>query len=145
MQHKLKQSGIKTNKMDYKEFSKWVGNTIEPSEGFYFRHDSVLNVSKNTKKHTRMNKTIKIGQEQASKTLTSKAPIQQFMDKVRTQWKTLKKAFGDLNSEKDGNIEKNELQYYLDHWGYNLSNEEFSTLFDAIDKDGDGKISYVDF
>jgi hypothetical protein len=27
----------------YTDFSKWVGNAIHMSEGFYFRHDSVKN------------------------------------------------------------------------------------------------------
>ena len=29
--------------LDYTDFSKWAGSCIEPSEGFYFRHDSILN------------------------------------------------------------------------------------------------------
>ena len=30
-------------KLGYSDFSKWVGNSIHQSEGFYFRHDSVKN------------------------------------------------------------------------------------------------------
>ena len=30
-------------KLGYSDFSKWVGNSIHQSEGFYFRHDSVQN------------------------------------------------------------------------------------------------------
>ena len=33
----------KIGKIGYTDFSKWVGNTIHLSEGFYFRHDSVKN------------------------------------------------------------------------------------------------------
>lgn len=33
----------KRGKIGYTDFSKWVGNTIHQSEGFYFRHDSVRN------------------------------------------------------------------------------------------------------
>jgi len=29
--------------LSYEDFSKWMGSVIEPSEGFYFRHDSVWN------------------------------------------------------------------------------------------------------
>ena len=29
--------------LNYTDFSKWMGNTIEPSEGFFFRHDSIKN------------------------------------------------------------------------------------------------------
>lgn len=27
----------------YKDFCTWLGSTVEPTEGFYFRHDSVKN------------------------------------------------------------------------------------------------------
>lgn len=33
----------KIGKIGYTDFSKWVGNTIHQSEGFYFRHDSIKN------------------------------------------------------------------------------------------------------
>jgi Ca2+-binding EF-hand superfamily protein len=33
----------KQGKIGYTDFSKWVGNTIHLSEGFYFRHDSIKN------------------------------------------------------------------------------------------------------
>ena len=33
----------KRGKLGYKDFSKWLGNSIHMSEGFYFRHDSVKN------------------------------------------------------------------------------------------------------
>jgi len=29
--------------LGYADFSKWVGNSIHQSEGFYFRHDSIKN------------------------------------------------------------------------------------------------------
>ena len=29
--------------LDYTDFSKWMGSSIEPSAGFYFRHDSIKN------------------------------------------------------------------------------------------------------
>jgi len=33
----------KKGTINYKDFSKWLGNSIHMSEGFYFRHDSVKN------------------------------------------------------------------------------------------------------
>jgi hypothetical protein len=30
-------------KLSYSDFSKWIGSTINQSEGFYFRHDSIKN------------------------------------------------------------------------------------------------------
>ena len=34
----------KVGKIGYTDFSKWLGNSIHLSEGFYFRHDSIKNV-----------------------------------------------------------------------------------------------------
>jgi hypothetical protein len=31
------------NKINYSDFSGWVGKDIEPAENFYFRHDSKKN------------------------------------------------------------------------------------------------------
>ncbi len=33
----------KQGKIGYTDFSRWVGNSIHQSEGFYFRHDSIKN------------------------------------------------------------------------------------------------------
>ena len=33
----------KEGKLGYMDFSKWLGNAIHMSEGFYFRHDSIKN------------------------------------------------------------------------------------------------------
>ena len=33
----------KEGKIGYSDFSKWLGNAIHMSEGFYFRHDSIKN------------------------------------------------------------------------------------------------------
>lgn len=39
------------------------------------------------------------------------------LEKIKFQWKTLKKAFIDLNQEKSGAIKPGELKLYLNHWG----------------------------
>jgi len=37
--------------------------------------------------------------------------------KFEFQWKTLKKAFNDLNLYRTGKISPAELKFYFDHWG----------------------------
>lgn len=67
------------------------------------------------------------------------------IEKIKVQWKTLKKAFIDLNQDKSGAIAQSELKHYLTHWGLELTPIQFQTLFRRFDEDGDGKISYKDF
>jgi Ca2+-binding EF-hand superfamily protein len=45
------------------------------------------------------------------------------LEKIKFQWKTLKKAFSDLNQEKSGAIKPKELREFLLHWGLSLTDE----------------------
>lgn len=67
------------------------------------------------------------------------------LEKIKFQWKTLKKAFSDLNQEKTGAIKPKEFREHLEHWGLTLTDDQFQGLFEKFDCDKDGKISYEDF
>jgi Ca2+-binding EF-hand superfamily protein len=67
------------------------------------------------------------------------------MDKIKTQWKTMRKAFMDLNIEKTGKISIEEFKFYLNFWGMDISEKEIQKCFNSLDVDGDGLISYKDF
>ena len=60
------------------------------------------------------------------KEMNSKIDIKLIVfEKIRAQWKTISRAYKDLSSKEpkiDG-ITKNELKFYLDHWGLNMSEE----------------------
>lgn len=136
--------GHKNGLLDYTDFSKWVGSSIEPSAGFYFRHDSIrnpqyeMNLEKLQKKNEKNTKIVR-------DKMTETNFLGKFIEKVQFQWKTLKKAFSDLNTAKSGSIMPSELKNYMKHWGYYLSEEQFDRLFDKLDFNKDGKISYEDF
>lgn len=66
------------------------------------------------------------------------------LTKIRTQWKTVRKAFMDLNTDKNIGICTEELKYQLKFWGMNFSDEQFDELFNSMDLDNDGMISYTD-
>jgi Ca2+-binding EF-hand superfamily protein len=70
---------------------------------------------------------------------------QTVLQKIKFQWKTLKKAFSDLNQEKSGAIKPIELRHYLNNWGLFVTEDQFKKIFSHFDQDGDGKISYEDF
>ena len=65
--------------------------------------------------------------------------------KIYEQWKTMRKAFMSLNWMNNGSISKEELKFYLNHWGIAVSDEEFDELYNKFDIDQDGSISYKDF
>jgi Ca2+-binding EF-hand superfamily protein len=138
----------KQGRLGYMDFSKWLGNAIHMSEGFFFRHDSIKNpqyerflLKQDGKK--------KDDKEQASKALmkgTLEELEYRILEKMKFQWKTLRKAFMDLNIEKTGSISKRELKFFFNFWGMDsMSETEFQYIFDRFDLDKDGLISYKDF
>ena len=71
--------------LNYSDFCKWMGGAIHKSEGFYFRHDSVMNppFEANMVK-------IKDSQKNRSETeMTTEEIKKQLVKKVEFQWKTL--------------------------------------------------------
>ena len=63
---------------------------------------------------------------------------QTVLQKIKFQWKTLKKAFSDLNQEKSGAIKPIELRHFLNNWGLFVTEEQFKKIFSHFDQDGDG-------
>lgn len=45
------------------------------------------------------------------------------LDKIRFQWKTIRKSFHDFSKDKTGGIEVGELKFYLNHWGIFVNEE----------------------
>ena len=131
-------------KLNYKDFSKWLGNQIKQCEGFYFRHDSIKNPGLD--RFIEFQADNKAGDIQAAKDALMDGDIEdKILQKIKFQWKTLRKAFQDLNVEKTGKISRKELKYYLNFWGMEITEDEFEKVFNKFDLDGDGKISYKDF
>jgi len=71
--------------------------------------------------------------------------IEKIISKIFQQWKTMRKAFMEMDVGKHGCIIPEDLKFYLTHWGVAANQEKFEELFNFFDADGDGKISYKDF
>jgi Ca2+-binding EF-hand superfamily protein len=76
---------------------------------------------------------------------TAQNLFEKLLQKIRFQWKTLRKAFCDLNQDKSGSIDKQELRFIMNHWGYTVPDRDFNELFEHLDADGDGVLNYADF
>lgn len=112
-------------RLNYADFSKWVGNSIHMSEGFYFRHDSIKNPQYEASHNSLNYRTNEKCKEEATKQMmmNNKTLERTVLDKIKFQWKTIKKAFSDMNKERDSAISPEELRFYLQHWGLNLTDE----------------------
>ena len=54
----------------------------------------------------------------------------------------MRKAFKDFNEDNDQHIQKHELQFFLDHWGFPITKDQVDEVFDYFDTDKDNLISY---
>lgn len=120
---KLIESKSKTNdeRISYEEFSTWLGPCINMTEGFYFRHDSV----KNNLYEENLKKTMKKIEDNsyAYKDSTQAQLHDAIIQKIVSQWKTIRKAFIDINKNSGAFsfLSESELKYYLDHWGFKIT------------------------
>jgi hypothetical protein len=51
--------------------------------------------------------------------------IQEILEKVRAQWKSIRKSFHDLSRDKSGFVEPEEIRYFLNHWGIDVKEDIF--------------------
>ncbi|CDW79951.1 px domain containing protein [Stylonychia lemnae] len=136
------ESGIGIN---YQEFSKWVGNAIHSVQGFYFRHDSVMNPAFEINK-VKFDKNCGQFQDGIRKSIVQdKDIVDRVLEKFQQQWKTIKKSFHDMSKDKSGGIIHEELKFYLDHWGFKVDTETLNYIYKRLDWDKDGLVSYADF
>ena len=122
-------------RLGYADFSKWVGNSIHQSEGFYFRHDSIKNPQYEQQMDSEEQKRHNRNKEEASRQLMERTLEKTVIEKIKTQWKTIRKAFSDINKERDAAIAEDELRFYLTHWGLNLTEDQFKFIFNKFDVD----------
>lgn len=103
----------------YSDFSRWLGGAIHQVAGFYFRHDSQKNPEYDRadqlhqRKFTKENTAAIIASN-----LGPNADLERkVMEKMKYQWKKIRKAFCVLNIDKTGAITKSDLSLYLSSWG----------------------------
>ena len=91
--------------MTYAQFCAWLGASIEPAEAFYFRHDSQRNPQYDLNMKKTVDPILKT-QEGLRGILTGDAQTfkEKFLSKVKTQYKSLKKAFYELDRHHKGHV-----------------------------------------
>jgi hypothetical protein len=96
----------KVGRIGYSDFSKWLGNAIHMSEGFYFRHDSIKNPQYDMNLEN-LDSFKEEDRKLAAKEVLNTGDIEyKILEKIKFQWKTLRKAFQDLTMGTRGNISR---------------------------------------
>jgi hypothetical protein len=135
----------KDTNINYNSFCSWLGNAIEPLENYYFRHDS----NKNPSYELAFQKTItdNIKQSKAVRSILTgmKNNLKElFVNKMKLQFKTLRKAFYELDRHRQGHITFDKFQVIISDWGFEAKENQVRSLFNWLDHDKDQKISFLD-
>lgn len=63
-------------------------------------------------------------------------------ERMTTKYKSVQKAFRDLDLNKDGSVDRHEMRVFLKKLGHERSAD---IVFDALDEDNSGEITYDEF
>lgn len=109
-----------TGKLNYADFSLWLGNEIHNLATFNFRHDSRRNPSFD--KHVAEQDRRKGSDNRAAaRAMTQNGDIvEKVIKKIQLKWKTVRGAFHSFNTNNDHFVEKHELNSFLGHLGFKL-------------------------
>lgn len=131
--------------ISYGNFCRWLGQDIQTKEAFYFRHDSY----RNPQYDLNMQKVVEPGL-QAQKAIrgiltgNSAALKQAFIERIKLQYRTIKKAYIEMDRYKKGHITLDTFEEILESWGFVAKEKDARDLFDWLDNDKDQKITLLD-
>lgn len=127
-----------STRINYNSFCSWLGQSVEPIEAFYFRHDS----NKNPHYEQALKLSIEPNLEQTKmvrKILTGNLSNlkEMFVRKIKLQFKTLKKAFYELDRHRHGHVTFDKFQVIISDWGFEAKESQVRSLFNWLDYDKD--------
>ena len=131
--------------ISYAKFCTWLGTSIEPTEAFYFRHDSQKNPQYDLNMQKAVGPILKT-QEGLRGLLTGDAQTfkEKFLNKVKLQYRTLKKCFYELDRQHKGHVTLDQFDEIINSWGFAAKEKDVRDVFNWLDFDKDQKISFLD-
>ena len=131
--------------ISYGNFCKWLGQDIQTKEAFYFRHDS----HRNPQYDLNMRRTVEpnlVTQKAIRGILTGNGASlkQAFIERVKLQFRTIKKAYIEMDRHRQGHITLDTFKEILESWGFVAKDKDVRDLFDWLDEDKDQKITLLD-
>ena len=128
---KMRTSGL-SNKISYKDFCAWLGNSVEPTEAFYFRHDSTKNPQYELNQE-RAREQREPNQLAVKRIITSESSQvkERFIAKTFQTFKSIKKAFVEWKKDST-HIEFDTFKQMMKDWGFI---NDCSELFNWLDYD----------
>lgn len=66
-------------------------------------------------------------------------------EKISAQWKTIRQAYREMLGESSGGISRDRLTQILKNWAIEMTEDQFEPIFQFLDLDKDGVVSFSDF
>ena len=140
---KMQTKGLKTQ-VNYNDFVAWFGNSIEPTESFFFRHDS----KKNPQFEINLAKTAARtadAKNMVSATIVKKDLKERFIQRCFNQYGSLKSAFVNWKVGHASHVTYERFnELVTDVWAFVVTPDQVQGLFSWLDVDNDGQISFED-
>ena len=105
--------------ISYHKFCTWLGPAIEPVEAFYFRHDSYRNPQYEANMKITV-EPIQKNQKEIRQILTGNYNNlkEQFLIRIKRQYKTVKKALQDMDRNRKGFVTFDIFEQIISDWGF---------------------------
>jgi len=139
---KLNTKGRKT-RINYTDFVSWLGGSIEPTETFYFRHDSKKNPQFEVNLQRNIEK-IEPSQQAVSSIITKTNLKEKLIERTFSVHKSLKSLFDEWRTPQENYVSFARFHDLIGFWGFVASAEQIREVFEWLDSDKDGKLSFED-
>ena len=76
---------------------------------------------------TRYEEKVGVFADKIARDIISKDEVMKvILEKIQDQWKTIRKSFHDISKDTRGQMQAEELKFYLNHWGIHVNDETFN-------------------
>ena len=130
-------------RINYNDFCAWLGSSIEPTETFYFRHDSKKNPQFEISFRKNVEKNLP-SHRNASEVLTRNNLKQKLLHRSFLKHSNLRSVFDTWRNLSEQFIQYERFSDLMGRMGFVTSEEEVRELFKWLDFDKDGQLSYDD-
>ena len=124
-------------RLNYNDFVAWLGSSIEPTETFFFRHDSKKNpqFEVNLRKNLEKNEP---NQTAVSSIITRNNLKEKLITRTFSQHKTIKSVFDEWRNPQENFVTFARFLELMQFWCFIATEEQCKDLFNWLDKDKDG-------
>ena len=90
-------------------------------------------------------RTVKAKAEERRRIAKKQSTLKKMLQKIGDKFSTVRRAFMDMDKDKSGTLDYDELRRVLESTGYKIEDEVFDDILEVFDSNMDGEIDYQEF